>query len=85
MKVYYSNLNKMETRGSLFNFLASYLNERKQLVLLDGYESDWGIIESAVPQGSVIGPLLFLIYISDLEQEMKSKINFFLVIPLCFQ
>ena len=63
--------------GSLITLLASYLNERKQRVLLNGYESVWGIIESGVPQGSVLGPLLFLIYINDLENGIQSKIKFF--------
>ena len=58
--------------GSALKLLSSYLNERKQCVLLNGHESDWGIVESGVPQGSVLGTL-FLIYINDLEKG----INFF--------
>ena len=63
--------------GSVLQLLSSYLNERKQRVLLNGHVSDWGSVESGVPQGSVLGPLLFLIYINDLEKGIKSKINFF--------
>ena len=63
--------------GSVLKLLSSYLNERKQRVLLNGHESDWGIVESGVPQGSVLGPLFFLIYINDLEKGIKSKINCF--------
>ena len=63
--------------GSVLKLLSSYLNERKQRVLLNGHESDWGIVESGVPQGSVLGPLLFLIYINHLEKGIKSKIKFF--------
>ena len=54
--------------------MKSYLGNRKQRVVLNGAESDWGLIESGDPQGSVLGSLLFLIYINDLEVGMKSHI-----------
>ena len=57
--------------------MTSYLDKRKQRVLLNGCESLWAIVESGVPQGSVLGPLLFLIYINDLKKGIKSKIKFF--------
>ena len=63
--------------GKLFNLLKSYLANRTQRVVLNGSESGWGIVESGVPQGSVLGPLLFLIYISDLENGIKSHIKIF--------
>ena len=63
--------------GQILNLLTSYLDKRKQSVLLNGRESHWAIVESGVPQGSVLGPLLFLIYINDLEKGIKSKINLF--------
>ena len=48
--------------GHISKLLTSYLDKRKQLVLLNGCRPDWGIVESGVLLGSILGPLLFLIY-----------------------
>ena len=63
--------------GGLLKLMENYLHNRKQRVVLNGSESDYVIIESGVPQGSVLGPLLFLIYINDLESNIKSNVKFF--------
>ena len=54
-------------------FFQNYLNNRKQRVVLNGSYSSYSTVESGVPQGSC--PLLFLIYIKDLEINIKSNIK----------
>ena len=80
-KVWHAGLLfKMKQNGVSGKFLSlfeSYLEGRKQRVTMNGFSSDYVNIESGVPQGSVLGPLLFLIYINDLENNIKSNFKFF--------
>ena len=70
-------LKQNDVSGSLLMFFQDYLNNWKQCVVLNGSYSSYSTIESGVPQGSVLGSLLFLIYINDLEKNIKSNIKFF--------
>ena len=58
--------------GSLRQWFESYSTERYQRVTIEGTSSDWAPIEAGVPQGSVLGPLLFLVYINNITNNISS-------------
>ena len=60
--------------GKVVRWTENWLHERKQKVVLGLQVSDWRYILSGVPQGSVLGPLLFIIYIHDIDDSLNSKI-----------
>ena len=63
--------------GNLLETLIDFLKDRKQRVVLKGQNSSWANIEAGVPQGFILGPLLFLIYINDLPDNLLTNIKLF--------
>ena len=63
--------------GSLLNIHEEFRRNRKQRVVLNGQTSNWENIHAGVSQGSILGPLLFLIYINDLAENLSSNPKLF--------
>ena len=59
------------------NIITDFLSFRKQMVVLNGQASPWVSIEAGAPQGSILGPLLFFIYINNLSDDLSTTAKFF--------
>ena len=61
--------------GTMLNFLKSYLKNRKQRVIIGGTQSSNVNVNSGVPQGSILGPLLFVLFINDMQSYVSTQTN----------
>ena len=70
-------LNQNGISGNLLKLLRDFLSCRKQRVVLNGQHSSWDNVNAGISQGSILGPLLFLIYINDLPNDLFSNCKLF--------
>ena len=72
-----SKLNSHGITGKIHSWLEDWLYERKQRVVINGKESNWRNVLSGVPQGSVLGPILFVIFVNEMDEGLTCKISKF--------
>ena len=70
-------LERLGVSGNVLKWISSFLSNRQQRVVINGQSSEWTDVSSGVPQGSVLGPLLFIMYVNDLPDEVQSFTKLF--------
>ena len=71
--------------GTTLNWINAFLCFKQQRVVVNGIKSDWAPVVSGVPQGTVLGPLLFSLYINDISADIESEIRLFADDCVCYR
>ena len=71
--------------GKTLKWIDSFLCYRQQRVVVNSAKSDWAPVLSGVPQGTVLGPLLFSLYINDISTDIESEIRLFVDDCVCYR
>ena len=70
-------LHRYGIRGDTLKWIKGFLDNRQQAVVINGVNSNSTPVSSGVPQGSVLGPILFLVYTNDLPEQVSSRVRLF--------
>ena len=70
-------LNRHGIEGPLLTWFCNFFTNRQQRVVIRGTCSNWSPVKSGVPQGTILGPILFLIYINDISDSISSNVKLF--------
>ena len=71
--------------GKTLKWINAFLCYRQQRVVVNGVKSDWAPVVSGVPQGTVLGPLLFSLHINDITADIESEIRLFADDCVCYR
>ena len=80
-----SKLFSYGTGGKSLKWIDSILRFRQQRIVVNGVKSDWAPVLSGVLQGTVLGPLLFSLYINDITSDFESEIRLFVDDCVCYR
>ena len=80
-----SKLHRYGVPKNMMNWIDSFLSNRQQCVVVNGCKSEESVVVSGIPQGTVLGPIIFLIHISDIADNVTSEIRLFADDCVCYR